>query len=93
MVKEDRCIELAKHCVGLDRKNSYTRHGKKWYKPYRNYYDAGGRDIDIWTELWRLGYAEKGKRNRYDGCMFWLTRKGLDWLGSKLGIYIYDEEQ
>lgn len=28
MVKEDRCIELAKHCVGLDRKNPYTRHGK-----------------------------------------------------------------
>lgn len=39
-MKEDRCIELAKHCVGLDRKNPYTRHGKKWYKPYRNYYDA-----------------------------------------------------
>lgn len=92
-MKEDRCIELAKHCVGLDRKNPYTRHGKKWYKPYRNYYDAGGRDIDIWTELWELGYAEKGKKNRHGGCMFWFTRKGLDWLGSKLGIYIYDEEQ
>lgn len=26
------------HCIGLDHKNPYKRHGRKFYKPYRNYY-------------------------------------------------------
>ena len=31
-------IKLAKHCIGLDQKKPYIRHGRKFYKPYRNYY-------------------------------------------------------
>lgn len=27
-----------------------------------------------------------------DRALFWLTREGLDWLGEKLGMHIYDEE-
>ena len=38
------------------------------------------------------GYADRGRENRYGGRMYWLTRKGFDWLGEKLGIKIYDEE-
>lgn len=38
------------------------------------------------------GYAERGRKDRYGGRMYWLTRKGLDWLGEKLGIKIYNEE-
>lgn len=38
------------------------------------------------------GYAGAGKRDRYGGRIYWLTRDGLDWLGQKLGIKIYDEE-
>ena len=30
--------ELCKHAVGLDSHNPYHRHGKAFYKPYRNYY-------------------------------------------------------
>ena len=37
-------------------------------------------------------YAERGRKDRYGGRMYWLTRKGLDWLGEKLGIKIYNEE-
>ena len=37
------------------------------------------------------GYAEAGEKDRYGGRMYWLTRKGLDWLGEKLGICIHDE--
>ena len=33
-----------------------------------------------------------GKKDRYGGAMYWLTRKGLDWLGEKLGVKIYDED-
>ena len=35
------------------------------------------------------GYAERGEQNQHGGYTFYLTRAGLDWLGKKLGIYIY----
>lgn len=85
-------INLAKHCIGLDKKKPYKRHGRLFYKPYRNYFAAGKSDVASWTRLWEQGYAEKGKKNRYGGCMFWLTRKGLDWLGNELGVVIHNEE-
>lgn len=85
-------ILLAKHCIGLGKKKPYTRHGKKFYKPYRNYYCAKGTDIDIWLELCKLGYAEEGPEDE-GFYMFGLTRKGLDWLGKEVGIYIHDEEE
>ena len=89
---DEKNIEFAKHCIGLDNKKPYKRHGRYFYKPYRNYYDAGGENVVVWTRLWEQGYAAKGKKDRYGGCVFWLTRKGLDWLGEKLGIHIHDEE-
>ena len=92
MKDKERYINLAKHCVGLDKKKPYKRHGRLFYKPYRNYFDAGKSDMDSWTRMWEQGYAEKGKKNRYGECMFWLSRKGMDWLGNELGIVIHDEE-
>lgn len=82
--------ELAKHCVGLDRKKPYTRHGKKYYRPYRNYFAAGGNHDD-WDSMVSAGYAKRGEQNQHGGYIFWLTREGLDWLGDRLGIHIYDE--
>ena len=38
------------------------------------------------------GYAEAGRKDRYGGRLYWMTRAGLDWLGEKLGIVIHDEE-
>ena len=39
------------------------------------------------------GYAAAGKKDREGGRMYWLTREGLDWLGKKLGIQIWNEEE
>lgn len=86
----DKQISLAKHCIGLDQKKPYIRHGKKFYKPYRNYYEAGGQDIIIWLSLCELGYVKKYRNETHT---FYLTRRGLDWLGKELGIYIYNEEE
>lgn len=36
----DRAVELCKHMIGLDYKKPYHRHGKAFYKPYRNYYES-----------------------------------------------------
>lgn len=44
---ENIYIELAKHCIGLDHKKPYKRHGRYFYRPYRNYYDAGGKDVEM----------------------------------------------
>jgi len=52
-------LELAKHCIGLDRKNPYIRHGKKFYRPYRNYYATGKNHYDC-DALVSAEYAKRG---------------------------------
>ena len=78
------------HVIGLDSKKPYTRHGKKFYRPYRNSW--GGRD----KELDKL--VEVGLMNAYPsertGERYWYSfnRAGLDWLGEQIGVKIYDVE-
>ena len=86
-------IDLVSHCIGLDYKKPYKRHGRYFYRPYRNYYGAGGKDVEIWDVMVEAGYAAAGKKDREGGRMYWLTREGLDWLGKKLGIQIWNEEE
>lgn len=86
-------IALASHCIGLDSKKPYKRHVRYFYRPYRNYYGAGRKDVGIWDMLVDAGYAEAGEENSHGGRMYWLTRERLDWLGEKLGIQIWDEEE
>lgn len=90
---ENICIDLASHCIGLNRKKPYKRHGRYFYRPYRNYYAAVGKGVEDWDMMVAAGYAEAGEENGHGGRMYWLTREGLDWLGEKLGIHIYDEEE
>lgn len=89
----EKAIEFAKHAIGLSRKKPYKRHGKFFYKPYRNFYSACKQDCEVWDALVAQGYAKGGKKDRYGGREYWLTRSGLDWLGSRLNIHIYDEEE
>lgn len=90
---ENKCIVLSSHAIGLDYHKPYKRHGRLFYKPYRNYYDASPKDCETWDILVANGYAKAGRKDRYGGRMYWLTRKGFDWLGEKLGIHIHDEEE
>ena len=89
-------IQKAKHAIGLDHKRPYVRKGKRYYRPYRNYYASFPGD-EVWEILCNAGYAEHGKvrdlRNGTKGCTFWLTRAGLDWLGKELNIHIFDESR
>lgn len=83
--------ELCKHAVGLGH-NPYHRHGKAFYKPYRNYYCdklSGNKLLDKLTGV--LGLAEKKQSERYT--YYYLTRAGLDWLGRRLKIEIGDERK
>lgn len=89
---ENRYVEVAKHAIGLGYRKPYTRRGQRWYRPYRNYFSTsiGSPDYDLWDTMESAGYANS--RRTEDRAMFWLTRSGLDWLGEKLGMHIYDEE-
>ena len=91
-MNENRFVEVAKHAIGMGHRNPYTRHGKRFYRPYRNYFAAaiGSADFELWEMLVSAGYV--GIRKDREHAYFWLTRSGLDWLGEKLGIYIHDEE-
>lgn len=91
-IKENRYIDLAKHCIGLDYKKPYIRHGKKFYRPYRNYFYSG-RNFNDLEEMVSSGYMSRNKeKNQVGGYTYWMTRAGLDWLGEQLGMHIYDED-
>lgn len=84
-----------KHFIGLDWKDPYKRHGRLFYKPYRNGYSTN-RDNKTFDELVKAGYMRKydNREQGYnsDGATYHLTREGLDWLGEALGITIRDPE-
>ena len=80
-----RAIAICEHMVGLDYERPYHRHGKSFYKAYRNYYsDApdGNRLLDKMPScLFRCTRNERGT-------MYHLTQTGLDWLGRQLNMKI-----
>lgn len=81
-----RAIEICKHMVGLDYKRPYHRHGKAFYRAYRNYYDTdgpgGNRILDKLPENVLRTYKDGG------GVEYHLTKTGLDWLGRQLNVTI-----
>lgn len=82
-------MTYAKHAIGLDYKNSYHRHGKAFYRPYRNYF-CTNIDNEIWKAFEDAGYAIHDDEEHDDCVTFHLTRAGLDWLGDRLKISIFD---
>lgn len=81
----ERVIEICKHMVGLDYKRPYHRHGKAFYRAYRNYYGdvpEGNRLLDKLPEC--LFIVHRDER----GATYYLTKTGLDWLGRQLHITI-----
>lgn len=85
-----RAIELCEHMIGLDYKYPYHRHGKAFYKPYRNYYEApqGGNPI-----LDKLPFNIITKWVGNMSIWYELTNDGFKWLGRQLKIKIGDENK
>lgn len=82
----DKMIELCKHAIGLDRQKPYHRHGKAFYKPYRNFFCTSKDDL-IWNRLCAVGIAKRSEE--HNGCVdFYLTRVGVEWLSRQLKITI-----
>ena len=83
-----RAIELCKHMIGLDYSNPYHRHGKAFYKPYRNYFEApitGEKILD------KLPSFVITKEISDISIWYTLTSEGLQWLGRQLHITIKQE--
>ena len=80
-----RAIEICEHMVGMDYERPYHRHGKAFYRAYRNYYEdvpEGNRLLDKLPEcLFRVHRNERG-------ATYHLTKTGLEWLGRQLKIKI-----
>ena len=87
---ENSYVKLACHAIGLDIDKPYKRHGKYFYKPYRNFHYASKSDAGQWLVMAAAGYA-KASKDQCGEIVFSLTRSGMDWLGQKLNITIHDE--
>ena len=82
--------ELIRHALGMDNRKTYMRHGKKFYKPYRNYFATTEytSDYPYWENMVSAGLAKKKIEDK--GILYFVTRTGIDWLGEHDGIHIYD---
>lgn len=83
-------IDIARHCIGMDYRKTYHRHGKAFYRPYRNFYALRERD-SRWESLVEEGHA-RCETTPQGSVIYHMTRNGLDWLGKRLGVTIHDEE-
>lgn len=87
--------QKALHTIGFNSgrvgRRLYTRHGKKYYKPYRNYFCGQDSELD---KLVEAGYmdCEDTQAHGEESRTYWFNRCGLDWLGEQTGVKIYDEE-
>lgn len=85
---KQNAIAVMQHAIGMGHKRPYKRHGKLYYKPYRNYFATGAKD-SLWEEIRKEGYATMREESFH--IYYFLTRSGLDWLGKQIGVHIYDE--
>lgn len=84
-----KIVELCKHTIGLDYKKPYHRHGKAFYRPYRNYFAASSNGERL---LDRLSGLVVERRETERSVLYRLTPDGLKWLGRQLNITIKECE-
>lgn len=94
------CIDAMKHAIGLtgscsQRHRPYRRHGKLFYKPWRNYY-ATSRSTKVyqaWKKLHYTGLAACSsaddvsrleEQDMQETLWYTVTPKGLKWLQAQL---------
>lgn len=87
--------QMVLHTIGLDYRRPYIRHGRKFYRPYRNYFTTN-EESAAFRPLVEAGYMTKRAMphapDDTEGHLYSLTRAGLDWLGKQIGVTIHDEE-
>lgn len=84
----ERAIKVCKHMLGMDNRKTYRRHGREFYKPYRNYFCGYQKELDYLAG--GIGLAEKNPDGKY--VYYSLTPAGIRWLERKIGIVIREVE-
>lgn len=77
-----KAVDLCRHMIGMDNRRTYIRHGKKFYKPYRNYFCGYQKELHV---LARHRICEEIP-DKYT--LYKLTRSGFGWLERQLKIRI-----
>ena len=67
----DAQADMMLHAIGADNKKAARYRYNNIYHAYRNYYDAGGTDIETWNEITDLGLADR------QGTYFTVNSHGL----------------
>ncbi|MDR9830249.1 hypothetical protein RCJ22_32205, partial [Vibrio sp. FNV 38] len=91
--KLEDALDYMRYMIGLVmfRHKPYKRHGKLFYKPYRNYWAGQNQYLDYLGGV--IGMVEKEETKQAGGMPFYyLARRGLDFLGRHIGVTIHDEE-
>lgn len=83
-------LQIVKHTIGMDKRNCYTRHGKS-STAHTGTISLSPKREKEWYEL--VVDALAGCREYEHGVIYWLTRKGLDWLGKHIGVTIHDNSE
>lgn len=83
-------IKLMEHCIGFNEKGAYYRSGRFYFKPYRNHFNPGGTDKEIWAGLKEKGLADcrlydNGEYN------YWVNSSGLAILSAIEHCHIYSD--
>lgn len=88
--------QKALHTIGFNdsssrrRRRAYTRNGKRYYRPFRNYFYGNDADLDTLAAAGYMDVYDESDNHREKTYCF--NRTGLDWLGHQLNMYIHDEE-
>lgn len=76
-------IDDMKHALGFDKRKVRGTKNRR-YEPYRNYFNAGGKDVEDWEHLVSVGLATKSRENWYhvsdDGRIFLELVTGVKFL-------------
>ena len=91
----EKTIEHCKHMIGFDHHippKVYHRHGKAFYKAYRNYWYGKMRDDFEYMCHKTFGYMVRTLPSD-DGYVYYsLTEDGLRWLGNKMHLTIRETD-
>lgn len=83
----DYQADMMLHALGADNRPYRAYKGRKYYHSYRNYYDAGGDDMDVWKDLVNKGYAD------HKGHFFHVSVRGIRVLEYLTRCRIWDDYQ
>ena len=89
--KMESALDDMRHMIGLDmlKHKPYRRHGRLFYKPYRNYWEGFNKYLEYFSGV--LGLVEKQEPDPNGKMPYYhLTRRGLDFLGRHINVTIHN---